>query len=174
MPIMVMNPEMNSFRTLFRYSLEPEVYSFKLLDALIYEAERQGIMRYPIHVKIDSGMHRLGFTLEDMPRLSERLKSQTTVMARSVFSHFAGSDEPRFDAFSRQQIALFKECAVAVQSATPQPVMRHILNTSGIIPVYRRADGGRSFGDRSLRHFGLRDGYGLAYCLDVENYDFTN
>ena len=132
MPIMVMNPEMNSFRTLFRYSLEPEVYSFKLLDALIYEAERQGIMRYPIHVKIDSGMHRLGFTLEDMPRLSERLKSQTTVMARSVFSHFAGSDEPRFDAFSRQQIALFKECAVAVQSATPQPVMRHILNTSGI------------------------------------------
>lgn len=132
MPIMVMNPEMNSFRTLFSYSLEPEVYSFKLLNALIKEAELLGITHYPVHIKIDSGMHRLGFTEEDMLHLTEILKGQPSVIARSVFSHFAGSDEARFDGFSQQQITVFKECAEMVQKATPQPVLRHILNTAGI------------------------------------------
>ena len=132
MPIMVMNPEMSSFHTLFRYDLEPEVYSFKLFDALLVEARRQGLLHYPVHIKIDSGMHRLGFEEKDMPLLAERLSSQDNLSARSVFSHFAGSDEACFDDYSRHQIALFTRCADAVQAASPHKVLRHILNTAGI------------------------------------------
>ena len=132
MPIMVMNPEMNSFRTLFGYSLEPEIYSFKLLKAFSKEAEQLGIMHYPVHIKIDSGMHRLGFTFEDMPLLVNELSAMPSIRARSVFSHFAGSDETRFDDFSLRQIAIFKDCARIIQNVTPFPVMRHILNTAGI------------------------------------------
>ena len=132
MPIMVMNPEMSSFHTLFRYDLEPEVYSFKLFDALLVEARRQGLLHYPVHIKIDSGMHRLGFEEKDMPLLAERLSSQDNLSARSVFSHFAGSDEACFDDYSRHQIALFTRCADAVQAASPHKILRHILNTAGI------------------------------------------
>lgn len=132
MPIMVMNPEMNSFRTLFSYSLEPEIYSFKLLKAFSKEAEQLGIMHYPVHIKIDSGMHRLGFTFEDMPLLVNELSAMPSIRARSVFSHFAGSDEARFDDFSLRQIAIFKDCARIIQNVTPFPIMRHILNTAGI------------------------------------------
>ena len=132
MPIMVMNPEMSSFRTLFSYSLEPEIYSFKLLNAFIREAERLGVTRYPIHIKIDSGMHRLGFVKEDIPELVSILKSQPSVVPRSVFSHLAGSDNPGFDDFTRKQIAVFTECADALQEASSQRVLRHILNTAGI------------------------------------------
>ncbi len=132
MPIMVMNPEMNSFRTLFSYSLEPEIYSFKLLKAFSKEAEQLGIMHYPVHIKIDSGMHRLGFTFEDMPLLVNELSAMPSIRARSVFSHFAGSDETRFDDFSLRQIAIFKDCARIIQNVTPFPIMRHILNTAGI------------------------------------------
>lgn len=132
MPIMVMNPEMNSFRTLFSYSLEPEIYSFKLLKAFSKEAEQLGIMHYPVHIKIDSGMHRLGFTFEDMPLLANELSAMPSIRPRSVFSHFAGSDETRFDDFTLRQIAIFKDCACIIQNVTPFPVMRHILNTAGI------------------------------------------
>ena len=132
MPIMVMNPEMNSFRTLFSYSLEPKIYSFKLLKAFSKEAEQLGIMHYPVHIKIDSGMHRLGFTFEDMPLLVNELSAMPSIRARSVFSHFAGSDEARFDDFSLRQIAIFKDCARIIQNVTPFPIMRHILNTAGI------------------------------------------
>lgn len=131
-PIMVMNPEMNGFRTLFSYSLEPEIYSFRLLKAFMKEAERLGITNYPIHIKIDSGMHRLGFTETDMETLAELLKNQNTVVCRSIFSHLAGSDESRFDDFTRQQIEIFSRCADSIQKVSPQRVIRHILNTAGI------------------------------------------
>lgn len=132
MPIMVMNPEMSSFHTLFRYNLEPEVYSFKLLAALETEARRLGIQHYPIHIKIDSGMHRLGFGEVDMARLADLLVAQDRFTVRSVFSHFAGSDEAIFDDYSRRQIETFTRCADVVQSVSSHHVMRHILNTAGI------------------------------------------
>ena len=93
--IIIMNPEMTAFKTMFDYKLEPEVYSFHLLDALIKEAEKEGITNFPIHIKLDTGMHRLGFAAEDMPRLIERLKGQNAVIARSVFSHFAHHKDSR-------------------------------------------------------------------------------
>lgn len=131
--IMVMNPEMSSFSTLFQYHLEPEIYSFRLLDALIHAAEHEGITNFPVHIKLDTGMHRLGFDPEtDMPMLIERLHRQTALIPRSVFSHFVGSDSDAFDAFSEQQYQRFLFGAEQLQEAFPHPILRHICNSAGI------------------------------------------
>ncbi len=131
--IMVMNPEMTAFHTLFEYDLEPEVYSFKLLDALIRAAEKEGIQGYPIHLKLDTGMHRLGFNpLTDVPVIIDRLRHQTAVVPRSVFSHFVGSDSPDFDQFSEHQFQLFDEASRTLQAAFPDKILRHICNSAGI------------------------------------------
>ena len=131
--IMIMNPEMGSFKTLFEYDLEPEVYSFRLLDALVHAAEKEGITHFPIHVKLDTGMHRLGFDPQkDMPELVARLKRQTAVIPRSVFSHFVGSDSDDFDAFSARQYALFLEGSAQLQQAFRHKILRHICNSAGI------------------------------------------
>lgn len=131
--IMVMNPEMSSFHTLFEYDLEPEVYSFRLLDALIRAAEREGVQGLPIHIKLDTGMHRLGFCPEtDVPALIERLQGQSALVPRSVFSHFVGSDGPEFDDFSAGQFARFDKASRAIQEAFPHKILRHICNSAGI------------------------------------------
>lgn len=131
-PIMVMNPEFSTFRTLFAHLLEPEIYSFKLLKAFIHEGARAGITNFPIHIKIDSGMHRLGFLPSEMDELINLLQRQNTVIVRSVFSHFAGSDDPRFDDFTREQIRVFKACADQIEKASDHKVLKHILNSAGI------------------------------------------
>ncbi|MBR6756984.1 MAG: bifunctional UDP-N-acetylmuramoyl-tripeptide:D-alanyl-D-alanine ligase/alanine racemase [Bacteroidaceae bacterium] len=132
MPIIVMNPEISSFRTLFSYRLEPEIYSFGLLNALLAEGERLGVSGYPIHIKIDTGMHRLGFTEEQVEELSDVLQSQIVLMARSVFSHFAGSDEACHDEYSHRQLDIFNRCADKLQASSKHKVLRHMLNTAGI------------------------------------------
>lgn len=131
--IMVMNPEMTSFNTLFEYNLEPEVYSFRILDALIRAAERAGITSMPIHIKLDTGMHRLGFDpMKDMPALIERLKTQTALIPRSVFSHFVGSDSDNFNDFSAEQYRRYLIGAEALQGAFSHHILRHICNSAGI------------------------------------------
>lgn len=131
--IIVMNPEMTAFNTLFEYDLEPEVYSFKLLDALIRAAEKEGIQGFPVHIKLDTGMHRLGFNPRtDIPVLIDRLKHQTAVVPRSVFSHFVGSDSPEFDDFSAKQFKLFDEASKTLQAAFSNKILRHICNSAGI------------------------------------------
>ena len=131
--IMIMNPETTSFKMLFDYSLEPEVFSFDLLEQLIYAAEKEGITNFPIHIKLDTGMHRLGFNPEkDMPRLIERLHRQTALVPCSVFSHFVGSDGDEFDAFSRRQFDLFNKASLQLQAAYPHKIIRHICNSAGI------------------------------------------
>ncbi len=131
--IMVMNPEMSSFSALFQYNLEPEIYSFRLLDALISAAEHEGITNFPVHIKLDTGMHRLGFDpANDIPQLIERLKRQTALIPRSVFSHFVGSDSDDFDEFSEKQYQTFLAAAGQLQEAFPHPILRHICNSAGI------------------------------------------
>ena len=130
--ILVMNPEMSAFKTIFENNLEPEVYSFPLLDAMIHACEHEGYMHYPIHIKIDTGMSRLGFSPDDMPQLIERLQRQKAVIPRSIFSHFAGSDSSDFDAFTHQQAARFDRAATALQAAFPHKILRHICNSAGI------------------------------------------
>ncbi len=131
--IMVMNPEMTSFKALFDAELEPEVYSFRLLEALIKAAEKEGITDYPVHIKLDTGMHRLGFDPKnDMIKLIDRLKHQNAVIPRSVFSHFVGSDSNDFDSFSAEQFALFDEASKQLQEAFDHQILRHINNSAGI------------------------------------------
>lgn len=131
--IMIMNPEMTAFKTMFDYELEPEVYSFRLLDALINAARREGITDYPVHIKIDTGMHRLGFNpLTDMEELIERLKGQNAVIPRSVFSHFVGSDSDDFDNFSARQFELFTAASDKLQAAFDHKILRHMDNSAGI------------------------------------------
>lgn len=131
--IMIMNPEMTSFKMLFDYRLEPEVFSFELLEALIHAAEKEGITNFPVHIKLDTGMHRLGFDPEkDMPRLIDRLTRQTALVPCSVFSHFVGSDGDQFDEFSHNQFRLFDMGSKQLQAAYSHKILRHICNSAGI------------------------------------------
>ena len=131
--IMIMNPEMSAFKTMFDFDLEPEVYSFRLLDALVKAAEKEGITGWPVHIKLDTGMHRLGFDPEkDMDELIRRLKHQNAVIPRSVFSHFVGSDSDSFDDFSAKQFALFDKGSKQLQAAFEHKILRHIDNSAGI------------------------------------------
>ena len=131
--IMIMNPEMSAFKTMFDYDLEPEVYSFRLLDALVKAAEKEGITGWPVHIKLDTGMHRLGFDPEkDMEKLIDKLKHQNAVIPRSVFSHFVGSDDDKFDDFSAHQFVLFDKGSKELQAAFDHKILRHIDNSAGI------------------------------------------
>ena len=131
--IMIMNPEMTAFKTMFDYDLEPEVYSFRLLEALIKAAEKEGITGFPVHIKLDTGMHRLGFDPEnDVPRLIERLHNQNALIPKSVFSHFVGSDADQFDDFSQQQFERFDKGSRMLQAAFEHHILRHIDNSAGI------------------------------------------
>ena len=131
--IMIMNPEMTAFKTMFDYDLEPEVYSFRLLDALIKAARKEGITGWPVHIKFDTGMHRLGFDpVDDIYKLVDRLKHQTAIIPRSVFSHFVGSDSDGFDDFSAKQFALFQEGSEKLQAAFSHHILRHMDNSAGI------------------------------------------
>ena len=130
--IMVMNPEMSSFKTLFDYYLEPEIYSFRLLEALVAAAEREGISGWPVHIKIDTGMHRLGFETAEIDTLVHRLKRQMAVMPRSVFSHFVGADSDSFNDFSEIQFQRFNEASRRLQATFDHKILRHIANSAGI------------------------------------------
>ena len=131
--IMIMNPEMTAFKTMFDYDLEPEVYSFRLMDALIRAAEKQGVTGWPVHIKLDTGMHRLGFDPEhDMDELIRRLKQQNAIIPRSVFSHFVGSDSDDFDNFSTMQFEKFDRASRQLQAAFSHKILRHMDNSAAI------------------------------------------
>ena len=131
--IMIMNPEMTAFKTIFDYDLEPEVYSFRLMDALIKAARKEGITGWPVHIKLDTGMHRLGFDpIQDIDEVIDRLKHQNAIIPRSVFSHFVGSDSDDFDAFSARQFELFEQGSQKLQSAFSHKILRHMDNSAGI------------------------------------------
>jgi alanine racemase len=131
--IMIMNPEMTAFKTMFDYDLEPEVYSFRLMDALIKAARKEGITGWPVHIKLDTGMHRLGFDpVNDIDELIDRLRHQNAIIPRSVFSHFVGSDSDDFDSFSARQFNLFEQGSQKLQSAFTHKILRHMDNSAGI------------------------------------------
>lgn len=129
--IIVMNPEPGTVRTLFDNKLEPEVYSFGMLRMLVQAACHEGITDYPIHIKIDTGMHRLGFLPSEIPTLVEELKQQNALTPRSVFSHFVGSDSTAFDNFTKEQINRFEQASSTLQAAFKHKILRHICNSAG-------------------------------------------
>ena len=131
--IMIMNPEMTAFKTMFDYDLEPEVYSFRLMDALIKAARKEGITGWPVHIKLDTGMHRLGFDpINDIDEVIDRLRHQNAIIPRSVFSHFVGSDSDDFDSFSARQFELFEQGSQKLQTAFSHKILRHMDNSAGI------------------------------------------
>ena len=149
LPIIIMDPEVAAMDLILENNLEPNVYSHQSLKTVITAAEAKGLENVPIHIKIDSGMHRLGFYKEDIPWLIDKLQQTKAVRVASVFSHLAGSDEAQFDDFTLQQIRYFDDCAEelkeglsgvaglsAERSVFCQPegrsILKHILNSAGI------------------------------------------
>jgi alanine racemase len=131
-PIMVMNPDVDSFQQIVEYNLEPELYSPRIMKKFCEMALRNGLQKYPIHLKIDTGMKRLGFTTEDIPFLEKELAKNKNIRINSVFSHLAAADVPEEDDFTRQQIVLFNEISTKIEAITGYPFLRHLSNTSGI------------------------------------------
>jgi alanine racemase len=131
-PIMVMNPEPESFDILIQYHLEPEIYSFRILELFSKAVGRNQEVNYPVHIKIDTGMHRLGFPVGEVHDLCRALSQTGNIRVTSVFSHLAGSDDIQFDEFTLSQIARFERITTQINQNLGYPFMRHILNTSGI------------------------------------------
>ena len=131
-PIMVLNPETTSFTAIIQHHLEPEIYSVKGLKAFLKIAEQKKLKHFPIHIKIDTGMHRLGFEEDNLEDLIQILKGNETVQIKSILSHMATSDDLNHDAFSKSQIALFEKLSTKIQTELNIKPIRHILNTSGI------------------------------------------
>ncbi len=135
LPIMVMNPEEYAFDVMIKHQLEPEVFSFRALSMLEKAIRRNALPQnkpVKIHIKLDTGMHRLGFVKEDLPALLSRLMKNQLIYVQSVFSHLVGSDQHALDDFTREQIMTFKSMAHQIREAATHPVMMHLLNSSGI------------------------------------------
>lgn len=136
LPIMVMNPESGSFEDIIKYNLEPDIYSFRILDVLVDNVRLLSDHRYPIpvHIEIDTGMHRLGFLNDEVPELVRKLKQYDFLKVRSVFSHLACSEDPAMDDFTRNQIREFRVLSDSFKGQLDNPdILCHILNTSGIV-----------------------------------------
>jgi alanine racemase len=132
LPIMVLNPENTSFSAIIQHQLEPEIYSIKGLTAFLKIAEQKKLKNFPIHIKLDTGMHRLGFEEENIDELIAKLKDNKTVSVKSILSHLATSDDMKFIDFTLSQIKLFEELSSKLMSELGINPIRHILNTSGI------------------------------------------
>ncbi|WP_426481275.1 bifunctional UDP-N-acetylmuramoyl-tripeptide:D-alanyl-D-alanine ligase/alanine racemase [Chryseobacterium sp. R2ACT005] len=131
-PIIVMNPEQHSYQTIIEYNLEPEIYSFRVLE-LFYEAvQKSGYdKKYPIHIKLETGMHRLGFKDFELDQLSETL-SQKNLKVQSMFSHLSSSDMPEEKEFTLKQLEVFEKNSSYLIEKLEYAPLRHILNSSGI------------------------------------------
>ena len=133
MPVVVLNADADSFDLMVDYRLDPEIYSFSSLRSFAATARRHGETGYPVHVKLDTGMHRLGFERPDIDPLIVELGTMPEVRIRTIFTHLAGSDEARHDDFTRSQIALFRELSDRLVAAFPgEHILRHIDNSAGI------------------------------------------
>ena len=132
LPIIIMDPEVAALDLILENNLQPNIYSFQVLENIITAAESKGLEHVKVHIKIDSGMHRLGFYQEDMTKLASRLNGQKSVQVVSIFSHLAGSDEEQFDSFTHEQATYFRECANSLIVSLPYRPLLHICNTAGI------------------------------------------
>lgn len=133
LPIIVMNPEVHSFDTMLENRLEPNIYSIKVLEQFLSVARRNAVRSFPVHIKIDTGMKRLGFENEsEISQLLAIINQGKELHICSVFSHLAASDDPAFDDFTHKQISRFETLSALIQAGSDHPVIRHILNSSGI------------------------------------------
>lgn len=132
LPIVIMNPEASAFDKLHEYRLEPVIYSFGLFDDFVQYAQSAGITNYPVHIKIDTGMHRLGFEDFEIEQLCDFLEVANVMQVKSVFSHLVASEAAQHDEFTLLQISRFKKAYKQIEEALGYKVIKHISNTSGI------------------------------------------
>ena len=132
LPIMVMNPETTSFSAIIQHQLEPEIYSFKGLQSFLKLAVAKKLKHVPIHIKLDTGMHRLGFQAADINQLTSILKDNSHIQVKSILSHLAASDDLELIDFTLHQIEQFEEMSTTLINELDYVPIRHLLNTSGI------------------------------------------
>jgi len=137
LPVMVMNPELNGLETFLKYKLEPEIYSIRLLEEFEQAVKRyQGgavELPFPIHIKLETGMHRLGFEKKDIDKLIQKMKKNKLLKIASIFSHLAASDNAEHDAFTRSQITQFIGLSHSIESRLNIGIQKHILNSAGTV-----------------------------------------
>ncbi|WP_372649256.1 alanine racemase, partial [Draconibacterium sp.] len=132
-PIVVMNPEHDSFQNIIDFNLEPNIYSFQLLQEFVKALEEFGLSNFPIHIKIDTGMNRLGLKTEkEVEEVITFIKNNKHLKVKSVFSHLAGSDEPELDDFTQEQFNRFANLSARIENAFDYKIDKHILNSAGI------------------------------------------
>lgn len=132
MPIVVLNADAGSFDKMISYRLEPEIYSFHSLVDFQRSVERYGAHGYPVHIKLDTGMHRLGFVEQEVDELITRLKHNRSVKVATVFAHLSCADDPAQDDFTREQIAHFDAMSSRIAKALPYEIIRHTANSAAI------------------------------------------
>jgi alanine racemase len=132
-PIIVMNPEEHSFENMIEFRLEPNLYSLEIFELFRKVLQQHAVIGYPVHIKLDTGMHRLGFdSIEKVEKLTDLLLMQDQMIVRSMFSHLAGADEAVHDDFTLSQINHFLELSSVITARLPYKTIRHILNSAGI------------------------------------------
>lgn len=132
-PIMVMNPDRSSFPALVNYDLQPEIFSFDILDQFSDFLQQEGINEFPVHIKMDTGMHRLGFEPEETEKLGQTLVEKQRLRVITVFTHLVGSEEPADDDYTSLQASRFIECCEDLKKALQYNFIRHISNTAAIL-----------------------------------------
>lgn len=133
LPVMVMSPEEDSLEDIINYNLEPEIYSFRILELFCKQLQRSSYSEaYPVHIKIDTGMHRLGFEEKDFEVLASTLLKYPQLKVKSVFSHLAGSDNPELDTFTQHQISVFEKACSILEAKLEYGFIKHICNSGGI------------------------------------------
>ena len=132
LPIMVMNAEESAWEAMLQYQLEPEIFSSEMMEKFLHYLGKMGMSSYPVHIKINTGMNRLGFDHSELSHLAEMIKSNPLVRVQTVFSHFVASEDPAADDFTRQQLAEFERGCTLLQEATGYTFLRHIANSFAI------------------------------------------
>ncbi len=133
MPIVVLNADSDSFEQMVTYRLEPEIYSLHSLQTFVETIHRTGDEHYPIHLKLDTGMHRLGFVEAELPSLIAQLQGQHSVQVATIFSHLCCADDPAKDAFTREQIARYEAMSSSLIAALGYPVKRHLAASAAML-----------------------------------------
>ncbi len=133
MPIMVMSPDATSFDRMIAWKLEPELYNFRSFTAFTTIAQTLQVEQYPVHIKLDTGMHRLGFNPEDIDELAQKINESPAIKVASIFSHLAASDDPAQDAFTLHQGLCFEQMSSVLMSSLTYKPMRHLCNSSAIV-----------------------------------------
>ncbi len=132
LPIMIMNPEESAFESLVEYNLEPDIYSFELLNSFDAFLQNEGLQQYPVHIEIETGMNRLGFAVEETERLAGYLQRTSSLKVQSVFSHLAASEDPEEDEFTLRQFDLFQKATMILKEKLQYSFLQHIANSGAI------------------------------------------